>query len=139
MIAWELGRYDEAKRLIEENLVIQRALGNQVGIGDMFSTLGWIALTQGQLEQAEELAQECTARYREIGDQARIAKGLRDLAAPKLFLGQFSQACSLLEKSAAIFTDLGGGGDLVFTNILLGAKVPIRTVCPGTISGRIRS
>ncbi len=121
MIAWELGRYDEAKQLIEENLAIQQALGNQVGIGDMYSTLGWIALTQGQLEQAEQLAQECTARYRETGDQARIAKGLRDLAAPKLFLGRFSEAGSLLEESIAIFSELGGSGDLVFTNILLGA------------------
>jgi tetratricopeptide (TPR) repeat protein len=121
MIAWELGRYDEAKQLIEEALVIMQASDNQTGLGDIFSTLGWIALTQGQLEQAEKMAQECTACYREIGDQARIAKGLRDLAAPKLYLGQFSEASSLLEESIVMFNKLGGSGDLIFSNILLGA------------------
>lgn len=121
MIAWELGEYDEAKKLIEENLAIQQSLGNQSGIGDMFSTLGWIALTQGQLEQAEQLAHKCTTYYRETGDQSRIAKGFRDLAAPKIFLGRFSEAETLLEESATIFDELGGSGDLVFTNILLGA------------------
>jgi predicted ATPase/DNA-binding SARP family transcriptional activator len=122
MIAWELGQYDEAKKLIEENLVIQQSLENDIGIGDMFSTLGWIALTQGQIEQAEQLAYRCTIYYREIGDQARIAKGLRDLAAPKIFLGKFPEADTLLGESAALFTELGGSGDLVFTNILLGAN-----------------
>jgi tetratricopeptide (TPR) repeat protein len=121
MIAWELGQYDEAKRLIEENLAIVQASGNHIGIGNMFSVLGWITLTQGQFEKAEKLAQKCTTFYLKTGDQAHIAKGLRDLAAPKIYLGKFSEADAILEESAALFSKLGGGGDLVFTNILLGA------------------
>ena len=122
MIAWELRRYDEGKQLIEENLAIQQALGNQMGIGDMFSTLGWIALTQGQLEQAEQLAQKCTTFYGETGDQSHIAKGLRDLAAPKIYLGKFTEADLLLEESVAIFNELGGGGDLEKLNQRLAAQ-----------------
>jgi predicted ATPase/DNA-binding CsgD family transcriptional regulator len=120
MIAWELGQYDEATRLIEKNLAIQQALGNKIDIGNMYSTLGWIKLTLGQFEQAEELARKCTTYYRETGDQAQIAKGFRDLAAPKIFLGEFHEASALLEESVATFKELGGGGDVVFTNIMLG-------------------
>jgi predicted ATPase/DNA-binding CsgD family transcriptional regulator len=124
MIAWELGQYDEAIRLVERNLAIQQALGNKIDIGNMYSTLGWIKLTQGQFEQAEKLARKCMTYYRETGDQAHIAKGFRDLAATKIFLGEFHEAHALLEESVAAYKELGGGGDLVFTNIMLGeAKV----------------
>jgi tetratricopeptide (TPR) repeat protein len=120
MIAWEQGLYDEAKHLIAENLAIQETLGNQIDIGNMYSTLGWISLTQGEFDEAEQLAHKCTLYYRKSADQASIAKGLRDLAAPKILLGRFSDADALLEESLAIFNELGGSGDLVFTNILQG-------------------
>jgi predicted ATPase/DNA-binding SARP family transcriptional activator len=120
MIAWELGLYDEAKHLVEENLAIQETLGNQIDIGNMYSTLGWISLTLGQFEEAEQLAHKCMIHYQESADQASIAKGHRDLAAPKMFLGRFIEAHELLEESVALFNELGGGGDLVFTNILQG-------------------
>jgi tetratricopeptide (TPR) repeat protein len=42
MIAWELGQYDEAIELNETNLAIQKILGNKSGIGNIYSTLGWI-------------------------------------------------------------------------------------------------
>lgn len=120
MIAWELGQYDEAKHLIQENLAIQETVGNQIDIGNMYSTLGWISLTLGEFEEAERLAYKCTIHYRESADQASIAKGLRDLAGPKILLGRFADADQLLEESLALFSELGGGGDLVFTNILQG-------------------
>ena len=112
MIAWELGKIDEARELIEDNLAIQNTLGNKTDIGNMYSTLGWINLTQGQFKHAELLAQKCTTYYQETGDQALIAKGFRDLAAPKIFLGQFSEADALLEKSIVLFKELGGSAIL---------------------------
>jgi tetratricopeptide (TPR) repeat protein len=65
-LAWEQGRYGEAKAYCQQSLESWRQLGDQWGIGGSLETLGSVALEQGEWAEAKECFKEALEIGREI-------------------------------------------------------------------------
>jgi tetratricopeptide (TPR) repeat protein len=117
--AWNLGAYDEAKRLHTESLTVRQALGDQRGIGKSVQLLSYVPMYRGNAEEAEHLVRESLAIYREMGNLTDIAEALLDLGVSLSLCGKFAEAHSLHEQAVAIYEELGTRRKLAWSNAWL--------------------
>jgi CHAT domain-containing protein len=103
----ELSRYDEALRLLDDALVIARALGDTaresyllLSISQIYNDLDDNRRALEYSEQSLQLAQTSGAIYRE-------AHALYEVGKDAMYLGDWERALAALDQSMAIYTGLG--------------------------------
>ncbi|UCH26109.1 MAG: tetratricopeptide repeat protein [Trueperaceae bacterium] len=96
-----------ARDLIEESLVIRKALGNKLDIVEsLLSLVGLVGHTDFY-RKSSSLLEESLERARELGDKYNIAEALRKTGDLEFGRGEWGLARSLLEESLKVARDLG--------------------------------
>ncbi len=101
------GHYQSARALLEESLVIQRALKDRSGIGQVLNALGLVARRQGDYSAAHALHEESLTIAREMGDKLGISHALNNLGLITREEGNYAAALTFHEQSLAIRRELG--------------------------------
>jgi len=100
------GDYQVARTLFEENLAINRALGDKWGIANSLNNLGIVAVRNHDYAAARSLYQESLAVWRELGNRRAVGLSLCNLGNIAENQGDYVVACSLYEEGLAIFKEL---------------------------------
>ena len=106
-LAYFMGKYQEARRYLEESLAIARALGNPLRMAKPLQPLGGACLGLGDLETARRHLEEGLARARELGHKREIAGALNSLAQLYRVEGELDTAELLFESVIALARELG--------------------------------
>ena len=94
--------YAEARRMLEDCLVLRRRLGNPVEIAATLSTLSLARLQEGDPIGAGESEREALETFRQLGDRFGEAIGLLHLGQIGIYLADDEQALARLEQCLAI-------------------------------------
>jgi predicted ATPase/class 3 adenylate cyclase len=98
---------DTAKKLLDQELALARALNYRRGIAKGLTARGLLVeIFENELEQAEAGHSEALAIYRETGDKLSIGQALGPLAACALKRYDFERAESLYSESLALFREV---------------------------------
>src|SRR5207253_5492683 len=100
------GDYHAARTLFEENLAINRVLGDKWGIANSLNNLGIVAVRNYDYAAARALYEESLQAWRELGNRRAVALSLGNLANITENQGDYVVACSLYEQGLAIFKEL---------------------------------
>jgi hypothetical protein len=76
----QVGDHVRARSLLEEGLLLTKAVGNSRGIAACTHVLAWLAGMQGELERARMWWEESLSLFKDLGDQATVALILTNLA-----------------------------------------------------------
>lgn len=87
-LAWSLGNYERATRLLEEALSLARLSGDRRGITLSLNHLANVALYQGNYESATQLLEESLKLERADGDRRGIGASLTILGSVALQQGE---------------------------------------------------
>jgi predicted ATPase len=101
-IAWRQGRYDEARRLLDESLALWRELGDRRGATSALHFRGNLEFSAGDYEHGRRLWQEAQRSWRELGDVERFAATVFDLGLVALAEDDSGQAAALFDESLAL-------------------------------------
>ena len=101
------GELAEARRLYEQSLEIEKALGNQSGIASSLHELGRLAQAQGELAEARRLYEQSLEINKALGNQSGIASSLHQLGRLAQAQGELAEARRLYEQSLEINKALG--------------------------------
>jgi tetratricopeptide (TPR) repeat protein len=97
-----MGRYPEARRLLEESLAIARALGSAKKIGAVLQPLGMAALGEGDRATARRCLTESLAIARSLGNPRDVATAANDLGQLHRLEMRQDAAAALFEESIRI-------------------------------------
>jgi non-specific serine/threonine protein kinase len=100
------GDYATARSLFEENLAINRKLGDKWGIANSLNNLGIVAVRNGDYAAARAMYEESLGVWRELGNRTAVALSLSNLGKVAENQDDDARACSLYEESLAIFREL---------------------------------
>ncbi|MGI8549837.1 MAG: ATP-binding protein [Dehalococcoidia bacterium] len=114
-LAYRQGYDEQARVWCEENLALQRGLGDTRGIVRVLSILGNVRWRQGQHETAQALLEEGLALTRQLGDQRNTAIILNSLGNNLGELGDYGRARELIEESLVLRRRLGDGAATAVT------------------------
>jgi predicted ATPase len=106
-LAWRLGDYAVATERCEASLELNRAIGDQRGVGKALTTLAAIAWEQARFERAARLCEESLALWCALDDQWQIAYATHGLALSLQPLGDGPRVIALFEESLATWMRLG--------------------------------
>ena len=109
------GELDEARRLYNESLAINKRLDNQSGIACTLHNLAAIAQSQGEIEEARGLYNESLEIEKRLGDQSGIASTLHQLGRLAQSQGEIEEARGLYNESLAIAKRLGDQSSIAST------------------------
>ena len=115
-----LGNFDEAYAVCEEAIALQRALGDDAGLGASLTSLGIIFQHRGEYDRAEAAHVEGLEIRERLHDQAGVATSLSNLASVAFSKNELSKASSLGERSAALYRRLGHESGLAHALIKIG-------------------
>ena len=101
------GAPEEARRLYNESLKINRRLGDQSGIAITLHELGRLAYRTGELEEAQRLLGESVEITKRLGDQNGTALSLIALGVLEERKGDGEQAARLYREALGILDKLG--------------------------------
>jgi predicted ATPase/DNA-binding XRE family transcriptional regulator len=101
------GDYEDAVAMIGESLILQRQLGDDIGVVGALNNLGMVAIDTGDSGHALLLLDEGLAISRKLGDPGRIATVLGNLAVAVHNTGDMERAEQLLEESLYLRRELG--------------------------------
>jgi tetratricopeptide (TPR) repeat protein len=101
-----MGRYDEARRDLEESLAIARERDDERAIGIVLQPLGMAALGQGDVAAARGYLQEAFERA-EGGDPRALAAAANELGQIHRVEANLPRAQALYERALAIAGELG--------------------------------
>ncbi|MEM9293813.1 MAG: serine/threonine-protein kinase [Acidobacteriota bacterium] len=89
-----LGDYDQAERLLEESLQLQRELGGEPDrrLATVLSDLGMVHYQTGDLESAERRLAESIALRRQLGEEENLIKPLNNLAGILMAQDRYAEA-----------------------------------------------
>ncbi|HEX3459008.1 MAG TPA: tetratricopeptide repeat protein [Candidatus Baltobacteraceae bacterium] len=102
-----LGNFDEALESCEEAIALQRAGGDDAGLGASLTSLGIIMQFRGQYDRANAAHEESLTIRRRLHDDAGIATSLSNLSSIAFSRNDLARAGSLGEESVAIYRRLG--------------------------------
>jgi non-specific serine/threonine protein kinase len=108
------GDYDRACSLLEEQLALLTALGDELGRAEAQVYLGLVRGLRGDDELAIQLCQTCLAFYREAGHQTGITTTLTTLAFVRLAQGNTLQAIALSEEACHLLRQAGNSRLLLY-------------------------
>lgn len=101
-----LRRYDDARRLFEEALVIRRCVGDRHGEAWTLAALGFLAIDQGRPDEAHTYAEQAMAIFTDVADQHGRASALFTLADVYSVRRQADDALRMLHDSLMIFEEI---------------------------------
>lgn len=101
-----MGRYDEARRDLEESLAIARERGDERAIGIVLQPLGMAAMGQGDVAAARGYLQQAF-ELAEGGDPRALAAAANELGQIHRVEGSLARAQALYERALAIARELG--------------------------------
>ncbi|MFV8751382.1 tetratricopeptide repeat protein [Nannocystaceae bacterium ST9] len=108
----ELGRYDQAAALLEQNrqYTIEVHGANHPRVAEVIEALANVRSSQGQQDEALRLAREALALIERVHgkDSIEVAKVLNNLAIMLDESGRFGEAAEVLERARAIFVPVEG-------------------------------
>jgi predicted ATPase/DNA-binding CsgD family transcriptional regulator len=109
LLAFSQGDFPEARRLLEESVVVGREMGaaGKLDLAGALTTLAQVALLQGNLGDTRELAGESLRLFQEIEVAWGAALALHHLGKATEELGDPGAARSLLQESAKLFRVAG--------------------------------
>jgi tetratricopeptide (TPR) repeat protein len=102
-----LGRYNEARALMEKVLVLRRELGDKQAISICLHNLGVLSHYQDDYPLAVKLHEESLAFKRELGYNWGIAHSLDELGTIACLQGEYQRAEVYLTESRDLFLELG--------------------------------
>jgi predicted ATPase len=103
----ELGRLDEAQKLLEEVVRGARAAGEERNEGAALGQLGQVTIMQGRHSAAQPLLVESLGIWNRIGDVTMAARDLRRLARVLASTGRPEAAAQVLSASERIREEAG--------------------------------
>jgi non-specific serine/threonine protein kinase len=106
-LAFTQGDYGRAAALAEENLALQRELGERQGIATALNLLGAVTRAQGACDQAAPLLEEAVALFEEIGDPGWIASARGNLGILAYWRGDPGHGAALLEGAVYLYRQAG--------------------------------
>jgi predicted ATPase/class 3 adenylate cyclase len=102
-----MGRYDEARPLLEEGLAIAREIGDDHRVADILQPLGMAMLGQGDRPAARVTLEEALDLARKHADRRDIAAALNALAQFHRVEGSLGSAEPLYEQVVALAREIG--------------------------------
>jgi len=102
-----MGRYDEARRLLEEGLAIAREIGDTKLVGNLLQPLSMSVLGLGDRSGARAYIEEALELERKRGNKREIAAALNALAQLHRLEGSLDVAEPLYEQVVATARDIG--------------------------------
>ncbi len=78
-LVWSQGEYETAWQLLEESLVLARALGDEVGVARTLNNLGIIASNRADYGRARPMLTESLALQQKLGNRPAAARTLNHL------------------------------------------------------------
>ncbi len=115
-----LGRYDEARAIKQEGLLIfqDTAIRQSAPLG--LNYLGATSWALGEYVEAKQLCQESLAITEKLGDRWKQALILEYLGMIAVSLGEYVEAKTIAQRSLVIFREFGYRGGVAFSLNLLG-------------------
>jgi len=101
------GDLDGAMKLLKEQELICRELGNANGLSRSLNLQATILMDWGDPEEARRLLKEQEQICRELGDPAELSMGIQSQAVILMDCGDMDSAMSLLKEGERIFRELG--------------------------------
>ncbi|HEX6483764.1 MAG TPA: tetratricopeptide repeat protein [Ktedonobacteraceae bacterium] len=112
--------FDPAEAWCREGLELYRELGDQQGIANALSYLGYAAMMRSKYAEARSLVEEALALFREVGDPVGSVSVLNLLANVLMFQGDYARAHELLEESRVRSKEAGDVQNYAISLMLLG-------------------
>ncbi|MFC2093560.1 tetratricopeptide repeat protein, partial [Bacteroidota bacterium] len=101
------GDYEQARKYHEENLKLNRKLGDKSGIATSLNSLGSNAYDQGDYQKAQNFYNESLFLARKMGFERGIATSLNGLGKVSHSQGDYEQAQKFCEESLVLFRERG--------------------------------
>src|SRR5690348_9162437 len=120
-----MGRYEEARRYLEESLAIARELGDKGRIATVLQPLGAACLGLGDRATAHASLEEALALAQELGNKRELAGALNAVAQLHRVEGELDRAQPLYEQVLALARELGDRESIAIALLNL-AMVSIR-------------
>jgi tetratricopeptide (TPR) repeat protein len=114
------GEIEEARKLYNESLEIEKKLGNQRGIASTLHNLASLSQAEGKLEEARKLYDESLEIAKKLGDQGGIAITLHQLAMLAQDEGKLEEARKLYDESLEIEKKLGNRSGIAISLLQFG-------------------
>ena len=102
-----MGRYEEAKALLDESLGIARDLGDRFQIAKVLQPLAMTASELGDLATARHYVEEAVELARALGDKHELTTAINGLAQLHRVDGRLDLAEPLYEQAIALARELG--------------------------------
>jgi len=106
--ALALGRYDEARAVLEESAALNISVGDRWGMGSAFRGLGVVAQVQGGHSQAVDMFLKSLDIFTELGGSWWVARVLAEMSRSVFALGNDAEAERLWRDSLRIATETRG-------------------------------
>lgn len=106
-IRYQLGDYDEARRLYQESLNIAQDLVDKDKVSWSLHNLGILAQDTGNYDEARRLYQESLKIDRDLGDKSGVSRSLHNLGMLAQYTRNYDEARRLYQESLKIDQDLG--------------------------------
>ncbi len=136
-----LGDYVIAHSLVEESVVYYRELGNERGLAESLSSLGWISYQRSATTTAKTIVEESVVHAQNTGDKWVLAEALQWLGTFMFRQNDFEQARHFLKESVVLYRkqeDIRGLSHalttLVYTEISEGKVLQATTYAQESIS-----
>jgi predicted ATPase/DNA-binding CsgD family transcriptional regulator len=110
--------YEEALSIVEEGMVLFRALDFKPGLAQGLNTIGELARIYGDMELAQSAYEKCLQLVRETGERRREAMMLNNLGCVMMHQGDAKQAKQLFKDALTRRLEVGHDRRGSITNIL---------------------
>jgi len=106
--ALRLGRYDEARAALEENVALDTSIGFDWGLGRAYRGLGIVAQAEGKHQEAVVMFRKSLDTFTKLGVSWWVAHVLAEMSSSILALGNDAEAEHFWRESLRIATDIHG-------------------------------
>jgi len=103
----DLGKFDEARPLLEEGIAICRATGYQTQLSGLLTALGIVLYKQGQFDEALKYIEEALSISRRANDLWGQEFALRTMGSALRVHGKFRDALSAFQRSLEVARTMG--------------------------------
>ena len=114
------GRYEEAEKLYQDSLKIDKELGDKSGIAITLHQLGMIHQKQGRYEEAVKMYHDSLKINEALGNKSEIASTLGQMGNVHYVQGRYEEAEKLYQDSLKIDKELGDKSGIASTLHQLG-------------------
>jgi len=119
-LAWHQTDFVAARPLLEQSLMLSRALDDRLGLARVTNNLGSLAFEQGDYPAAQALYEESLVYWRELGDRRGAAGLVGNLALVAWERGDLATARKLSQESLALAREVEDQGRVADALSILG-------------------